>query len=85
MTSNAKEAVLLPANFSPSCYACLRSLAPRGIHTIVASPIESVPASASRYCDEFISVPRPQQDLLAYKDALLSIAARPEVRTALPM
>jgi predicted ATP-grasp superfamily ATP-dependent carboligase len=41
--------------------------------------------SASRYCDEFVTVPSPQRDLLAYKDALLSIAARPNVRTILPM
>ncbi|WP_134670877.1 carboxylate--amine ligase [Halorussus marinus] len=78
------DAVLLPAKYSPSCYACLRSLAKRGIRTVVVSAKGSVPAFASRYCDEALTVPSPDEDLLAYRDALLSIAARPEVKTFVP-
>ena len=84
MTRTENGSVLLPAKFSPSSYACLRSLSPRGVHTIVTSP-HDVPAFASRYCDEAIIVPSAEEDLLAYKDALLSIAARPDVRTILPI
>lgn len=79
------DSVLIPAKYSPSCYACMRSLGSRGIRTIVASPHESVPAFASRYCNEAIVVPAPYEELLAYKEALLSIAERPDVRTVLPV
>jgi len=77
--------VLLSAKYSPSCYACLRSLAARGVRTVVVSPHEGVPAFASRYCDESIVVPSPNDDLLAYRDALLSVADRPEVRAFVPI
>lgn len=64
--------------------ACLRSLGPRGVHTIVTSEHTNIPAFASRYCDESIVLPSPHEDILEYKDALLSIAARPDVRTLVP-
>jgi len=85
MTQRTGESVLLSAKYSPSCYACLRSLARRGVDTVVVSPHEGVPAFASRYCDESVVVPSPNEDLLAYRDALLSVADRPDVETFVPV
>ncbi|WP_134670876.1 carboxylate--amine ligase [Halorussus marinus] len=85
MTRSTTESVLLSAKYSPSCYVCLRSLAERGVRTVVVSPHEGVPAFASRYCEESIVVPSPNDDLLAYRDALLSVADRPEVAAFVPI
>jgi predicted ATP-grasp superfamily ATP-dependent carboligase len=65
-------------------YPCLRSLVPRGIRAVVASPDEFTPEFVSRFCDESVLVPDPTADLLAYRDALLDIASRPAVRTVIP-
>lgn len=77
--------MIVPAKYSPSCYACIRSLDRRGIRTVVPSGYEDVPVFYSRYCDEPVSVPSPHDDLVAYRDALLSLARRPSVRTILPI
>jgi len=84
VTGKRHEAVLVPTSDSPVAIICARSLGAHGLHTIVASEHERTPAFASRYCDEGIEVPSPHEDLVAYKDALLSIAARPDVRTVIP-
>lgn len=85
-TRPAQESVLIVANASPSVIACLRSLSSRGIHTIAASwENETVPGFASRYCDEELVLPSPYNDLLNYKDALLTVASRADVRTIVPM
>ena len=84
MTETGSEAVLIPAGASPDVLTCIRSLAPRGVRTIIASEHESLPAFSSRYCNEAITVPSPHEDLLAYKDTLLSLAARSAVRTIVP-
>lgn len=80
------EAVLVPSNYAPSCVACLRSLKRKGVYTIASSEQKPNPAFRSRYCDESISIPvSPHEDLVEYKDHLLSIAARPAVRTIVPI
>lgn len=84
MTSRTREAVLIPSDAVPHSLAGLRSLGARGVHTIVASEDERVPSFWSRYCDEQVVLPSPHDDLVAYKDALLSLAARPDVRAVLP-
>lgn len=84
MAKRTGVSVLVPADYSPACYGCLRSLNRRNINTIVVSPYKDVPEFASRYCDSAFVVPNPQDDLLAYKDALLSIAVQPNVRTFIP-
>jgi predicted ATP-grasp superfamily ATP-dependent carboligase len=78
------QSILLPINDSGSSLSCLRSLGKRGIHTVAVSEHEDRPAFASRYCDESIITPSPYDDLVAYKDALLRIAERPDVRTIIP-
>lgn len=79
------RAALIPAGLHPGAYPCLRSLHPRGIRTVVASEWEHTPVFSSKYCDEKIVTPSPYDDLLEYRDALLDIAARPDVRTILPV
>lgn len=81
---NERPAVLITATDSASGLSCLRSLGSRGIRTIVATEIETAAAFASRYCDEGVVVPSPREELLAYRDALLSIAQRPGVQTIVP-
>ena len=83
---NGTESVLIPTQIGPSCsYPCVRSLGRRGIHTVVASEHSHPLVFASRFCDEQRELPPPSADLVAYKDALLEIAARPDVRTAIPV
>jgi predicted ATP-grasp superfamily ATP-dependent carboligase len=58
----------------------LRSLAKRGVHTIAASELESPPAFSSRYADETHRIPSFRDDVVAYKDGLLSLAKLEDVR-----
>ncbi len=68
-----------------STITCVRSLGRREIPSIVVSPSPNVPPSNSRYCRESVVVPSPEENLLEYKEALLSLASRPDVRTIIPM
>ncbi|WP_246998948.1 carboxylate--amine ligase [Halosolutus gelatinilyticus] len=77
--------VFVPGIDAPSTAACLRSLRPRGVRTIVGSERPTTPSAASRYCDEFVRVPDPRTGLTAYGEALLSIAERADVRTIVPV
>jgi predicted ATP-grasp superfamily ATP-dependent carboligase len=81
--STQEPAVLVTTGHSAG-YPCLRSLVPRGVRTIVASPDERTPEFASRFCDRAVSVTDPSDDLLAYRDELLDIAMLPGVRTIVP-
>ncbi len=85
MTDPSTESVLIPMGYDPGSYSCVRSLARHGINTIVASEHTDVPAAASRFCDEQLLIPSAYDDLGAYKDALLGIAARPDVKTIIPI
>jgi predicted ATP-grasp superfamily ATP-dependent carboligase len=77
--------VVVPATTVPSTVACLRSLGSAGVHTVVAADGEIAPARYSVYCDEVVDVPDPDSDLLAYRDALLDLATRRDVRTIIPV
>jgi len=81
---SGRKSVLVPMGRGPRSYVCMRSPSERGLRTIAASEYGSVPTSVSRFCDETVVVPSPEDDLLAYRDGLLEIAARPEVGTILP-
>lgn len=83
-TGRTEGAVVVPASISVKALACVRSLGRRGVRTVVVSEFETPPACYSKYCDEWMGVPSPHEDLLAYKDALVSIAARPDVKTIIP-
>jgi predicted ATP-grasp superfamily ATP-dependent carboligase len=67
-----------------ACYPTIRSLSRRGVHTVVATADTGAPELRSRFCDEHAPLPPHDDDLLAYRDALLELAARPDVRTILP-
>lgn len=78
-------AVLIPAEFGPACsYPCVRSLGRRGIDVVVASEHRYPVAAVSRFCDETVDLPDPRADVDDYASALLDVAARPEVRSAIP-
>lgn len=82
--SAAERGAVLVTDGHSGCYPTIRSLGRRGIRTIVASTEERAPECSSRFCDESVVVPPHDGDLLAYRDALLEIAARPAVRTVVP-
>lgn len=77
--------VVVPAVSAASSAASLRSLGRRGIPTVAVSEDPNAPSFSSRFCDERVVVPSPAEELVAYKDALLSLARRDDVRTILPM
>ena len=79
-----KGSVLLPINYSANSTFCMRSLSRQGIHTVAVSERTDRPAFASRYCDEKILIPSPYEDLVAYKDALLTLAERSDIHTVIP-
>jgi predicted ATP-grasp superfamily ATP-dependent carboligase len=79
------EAAVVPAASFPHVLTCLRSFGRRGIHTIAAGDQPLSTAFRSRYCDERVAVPSPADDLVAYKDALLSLASRERVRAITPV
>lgn len=84
-TAEGRDSVVIIANMAPSVITCLRSLFSRGIHTVAASEFDRAPAFSSRFCEESVIVPSPHEDLVAYKDALLDLAAREDVRTMIPV
>ncbi|QLG50448.1 carboxylate--amine ligase [Natrinema halophilum] len=77
--------VVVPGIGAPSSVACLRSLRPRGVRTIVGSETRTTPAATSGYRDEFVGLPDPVTDLPEYGDALLSLAERSDVQTIIPV
>lgn len=83
VTTNDNRSVLVPAGSHEATCQCVRSLGRRGIRTVGASDDASVPAFASKYCEEVVSVPSPD-DFPAYRDALLELAARRDVATIVP-
>ena len=87
MSSDAwvDRSVAVPAITAPSTVACLRSLGRRGIRTIVLADDDGASATRSKYCDEVVRVPDPHDDLVAYKEALRSVAMRPDVATIVPV
>lgn len=82
------ESVVIPANKYPHCVQLVRSFGRRGIHTIVATDSMEwgrAPSLCSRYCDEAIHTPSPSVHLTEFKNSLLSLAERPDVRTITPI
>ncbi|ELZ30491.1 hypothetical protein C475_00065 [Halosimplex carlsbadense 2-9-1] len=77
--------VAVPVTNVPSTVAAIRSLGPLGIHTVVLSEKSTSQAFASKYCDEVVATADPHADLLAYRDDLLDVAARDDVRTIVPV
>ena len=80
-----RMSVVIPAVSVPSTIACIRSLGAEGVHTIVTAENQSAPAFSSTYCDEAVTVPDPESDLIGYALALLGLARRDDVRTIIPV
>lgn len=81
--TDTRDAVVITASRYPHGYASIRSLANCRLHTIAAVDDKDCSVTVSRYCDEVVLIP-PPSELPAYKDALLDLAARPDVRTIIP-
>ena len=79
------DAVVVPAIRSGSALASIRSLGRRGVRVIAVHEREDVPPFRSKYCDETRIVPAPAENLAGYRDALLALARRPDVRTIVPV
>ncbi len=84
MDRASQGSVVVPAA-APSATACIRSLGSRGVNTVAIAETTRAPEFSSRYCDECYVVPDPQADFRGYANALLSLAARPDVRTIAPI
>ena len=81
---DTRPSAVILASYDPISYACVRSLGRRDIRTVLAAEGPDVPASASRFCDEVAVIPCPKDDLLAFVDGLLDLAARHDVQTIIP-
>ncbi|GAB7021037.1 carboxylate--amine ligase [Halostagnicola bangensis] len=81
--SDVRNSVVITASRYPHGYASVRSLADRDVRTIVAVDDPDLSVTTSRFCDESVLIP-PPSNLPAYKDALLGLAARQDVRTIVP-
>jgi predicted ATP-grasp superfamily ATP-dependent carboligase len=79
------DSVVVPTGYDPASYPCVRSLGKRGVNVVLASEHDNVHASASRFCGETVRIPSLDDGLVAYKDALVGLAARPDVCTIVPV
>lgn len=77
--------VLIPTGRKMKSYACMRSLNRRGIRTIVASEYDWIPHFSSRYCSERVRLASPPDNVPEYRDELLELAQRPDVKTVIPV
>lgn len=85
LSGMATSSVIVPAATATSAVAVHRSLGRREVPTIGVSSDDDAPSLSSRYCDEAVTVPDPTEDLAGYRDALLGLAERPDVRTIVPL
>lgn len=76
---------VVPAGSPASTVAFHRSFARHGIRTIGVASDEHAPSLRSRYCDETVLVDDPMANVTEYKDALLALAMRPDVKTIVPL
>lgn len=83
-TSRSSESALVLPGINAATYQCLRSLGRRGVRTIAAADDGPIPGFTSKYCHERVAVPSPDEDFEAYRNAVLAVAKRPEVATAIP-
>lgn len=82
---HSEDAVVVPADHGGSSLACIRSLGRRGVRVVGVAADRDAAALRSKHCAEGHVVPSPSTDLPGYRDALLDLAARPGVRTVVPL
>ena len=80
----ADGAAVIPNSGPSRDYTCVRSLERRGVTPIFAHTDTRSVVLSSRYCGETIPLPSPTETLPGYRDALLDVAARPDVETIVP-
>jgi predicted ATP-grasp superfamily ATP-dependent carboligase len=80
-----RQAAVVPAVGTAGSVATVRSLGRHGVPVIAVSEKRAPPSFSSRYCEGTLRVPPPQTDLQGYADALLELAARPDVATIVPV
>lgn len=80
-----RDSVVIPGISAASSVTCLRSLGRRGINTVLVTENPKIPARYSKYCDEVVTTPPPGDDLDSYRETLLGLAKRPDVRTIVPL
>ena len=85
MQTEGSASVVVPAIDAPSSLACVRSLHRHGYDPIVVSDRRTASVSKSRYCEKTVIAPSPHEDLVAYKDALVELAAESTVLTVIPV
>ncbi len=76
--------VVVPSIGAPSSVTTVRSLGRAGVRTLLAGS-GSASALASKYCDEACRIPGPNESIERYGDALVRLAARPDVLTVVPL
>ena len=84
MIEEEDSSAIVPAISIPHSVTSLRSLSRQGVNTIAVCEVETA-AFCSRHCDEKRRVPAPGDDLIGYKNALLSLAERADVGAIVPM
>ncbi|WP_266078476.1 carboxylate--amine ligase [Haladaptatus caseinilyticus] len=77
--------VVVPAIAAGSSLACIRSLGRKGVSVIAAGESADSPAFDSKYVADRVRTPAPAEDVSGYRDALLSLAERPDVETIVPL
>ena len=85
IVGDTKREAVVVSSVGESTMSCISSFGRKGIPTIVISPKPDAIHFHSRYCSEAVVVPSPDDDLIKYKNALLSLARRDNVRTIIPM
>lgn len=78
------ETAVVPNGGPSRDYTCVRSLKRRGVAPLFAHTDTKSVVLSSRYCGETLPLPSPTEALPAYRDALLDVAARPDVETIVP-
>lgn len=83
--NNEKDSIVVLQTPKLHGVECVRSLSRAGVHTIAVASSRINPAVWSRYTDESLVIPSPNNDLSTYSDILQLLAQRTDVRTILPV
>lgn len=84
-SSSTETALLVPGLAAGSSVTAVRSLGRAGYQPIVVTTDPSIPVCRSKYCGEVYEVPAPSEDVDGYRDGLLTLAARQDVSTVVPL
>jgi predicted ATP-grasp superfamily ATP-dependent carboligase len=80
-----KYIAVVPTTAHGSGLACVRSLGQQGINVIAVGNENKLPEFKSKYCNESVLTPPPEEDFQNYKEVLLDLAQRNDVVTVVPL